>query len=89
MGHQGTPDNNFHHYTHLKLAWHATPSRGPRLSWISTYEKLMSFKVTSLIIKIIRLWQPEFPFLIRWTSKNLAALPKEKNDGPEKKRSQK
>ncbi len=37
----------------------------------------------------LRLRQLEFPFLIRWTSKNLAALPKEKNDGPEKKRSQK
>ena len=38
---------------------------------------------------VIRLRQIEFPFLIRWTSKNLAALPKEKNDDPEKKRSQK
>ncbi len=37
---------------------------------------------------LVRLWQLEFPFLIRWTSKNLAALPKEKNDGPPKKTKQ-
>ncbi len=38
--------------------------------YLKLYEKFvyMSF----------RLWQPEFPFLIRWTSKNLAALPKKK-----------
>ena len=36
----------------------------------------------------IRLRQLEFPFLIRWTSKNLAALPKKKR-WPRKKRSKK
>ncbi len=34
----------------------------------------------------VRLRQLEFPFLIRWTSKNLAALPKKTNDGPQKKK---
>ncbi len=32
----------------------------------------------------LRLRQLEVPFLIRWTSKNLAALPKKTNDDPVK-----